>query len=78
MRHVRIDPGEGPGDENLPWTDTTCVRDRMSRPAVTVEADAPLEAALRLMTLPEARDAERDRRVPGREEDAMTPAGPSA
>ena len=51
MRHVRIDPGEGPGDEHLPWTDTTRVRDRMSRPAVTVEADAPLEAALRLMTV---------------------------
>ncbi|HEU4367515.1 MAG TPA: CBS domain-containing protein [Methylomirabilota bacterium] len=49
MRHMRGDPAEGPGETSGPWTETTCVRDRMSRPAVTVAAAAPITEALQLM-----------------------------
>jgi CBS domain-containing protein len=50
VRHMRIDPCEGPGDENAGWANPTSVRDRMSRPAVTVSGRASLAEALRLMT----------------------------
>jgi CBS domain-containing protein len=50
VRHMRIDPCEGPGDENAGWAKLTSVRDRMSRPAVTVSGRASLAEALRLMT----------------------------
>jgi acetoin utilization protein AcuB len=49
VRHVRIDPSEGPGDERAPKTERIYVQERMSRPAVTVAACAPLGEALRLM-----------------------------
>lgn len=49
MRHVRIDPAEGPGEERDPCQAGVCVRERMSHPAVTVAAGAPLAEALRLM-----------------------------
>ena len=49
MRHVRIDPSEGPGDEAAPCRARICVQDRMSRPAVTVVAHASLDKALCLM-----------------------------
>lgn len=49
MRHVRIDPREGPGDEGAPETEQIYVRERMSRPAVTVAARASLGEALHLM-----------------------------
>lgn len=49
MRHMRIDPREGAGDENARGANPVSVRDRMSRPAVTVAATAPLREALRLM-----------------------------
>ena len=51
MRHVRIDPGESPFEEGAPWTEGMCVRDRMSRPAITVAVRAPLGEALRLMAV---------------------------
>jgi CBS domain-containing protein len=47
---MRIDPCEGPGDENVGWAKPTSVRDRMSRPAVTVSGRASLAEALRMMT----------------------------
>jgi acetoin utilization protein AcuB len=49
VRHVRIDPCEGPGDEGAPEAERIYVQDRMSRPAVTVAACASLGEALRLM-----------------------------
>jgi CBS domain-containing protein len=50
MRHVRIDPAEGATTEDPAGAAGVSVRERMSRPAVTVTADAPLDQALRLMT----------------------------
>lgn len=50
MRHVRIDPREGPPDE-APWAKGTCVRDLMSRPVITVTGGAPLGEALHLMAM---------------------------
>jgi hypothetical protein len=50
VRHMRIDPCEGPGDGNAAWAKPTSVRDRMSRPAVTVSGRASLAEALQLMT----------------------------
>ena len=49
MRHVRIDPTEDPSTERPADATGVSVRDRMSRPAVTVTADAPLAEALGLM-----------------------------
>jgi CBS domain-containing protein len=51
MRHDRIDPAEDPLDERPTWSPRISVRDRMSRPAVTVAAGATLTEALRLMAL---------------------------
>jgi acetoin utilization protein AcuB len=45
---MRIDPAEGPGESNVPPVE---VRERMSRPAVTVAAGAAIGEALRLMAL---------------------------
>jgi len=50
MRHMRIDPGEGPGDERAAWPKPICVRARMSEPPVTVAPTAPLMEALQQMT----------------------------
>jgi CBS domain-containing protein len=47
---MRCDPDEGPCEAGRPWAESLCVRDRMSRPAVTVAAGAPIPEALRLMT----------------------------
>lgn len=49
MRHVRIDPTEGPSRERPAGADDVSVRERMSTPAVIVAASAPLTEALRLM-----------------------------
>ena len=49
MRHVRIDPAEDPSAERPAGAAGVSVRERMSRPAVTVAADAPLAEALGLM-----------------------------
>jgi CBS domain-containing protein len=49
MRHVRIDPAEGPSDERAACKSGACVGERMSRPAVTVTAEAPIAEARRLM-----------------------------
>ena len=49
MRHVRIDPAEDPSTERPAGAAGVSVRERMSRPAVTVTADTPLAEALRLM-----------------------------
>ena len=49
MRHMRIDPSEGPGDANAEHAKPTSVRDRMSRPAVTIVGRASLGEALTLM-----------------------------
>jgi|KBSSwiStaDraftv2_1062776.scaffolds.fasta_scaffold535980_2 acetoin utilization protein AcuB len=49
MRHVRIDPAEDPSTERPAGAAGVSVRERMSRPAVTVAADAPLAEALGLM-----------------------------
>jgi CBS domain-containing protein len=46
---MRIDPCQGPGDEHAAWPEPICVRDWMSKPAVTVAATAPLAEALRRM-----------------------------
>jgi CBS domain-containing protein len=46
---MRIDPRDGPGDENARGAKPVSVRDRMSRPAVTVAASASLREALALM-----------------------------
>ena len=46
---MRIDPSEGPGDANAEHAKSTLVRDRMSRPAVTIAARASLGEALVLM-----------------------------
>jgi CBS domain-containing protein len=51
VRHVRIDPREGPSDDDSRWAEGISVRDRMSRPAVTVTAGAPLGEAIRLMAV---------------------------
>jgi CBS domain-containing protein len=51
MRHVRIDPAEGPLNEPFAWAHGVSVRERMSRPAVTVAGTAPITEALRLMAL---------------------------
>ena len=51
MRHMRIDPAEGPLNEPSAWAHGVSVRERMSRPAVTVAGGAPLTEALRLMAL---------------------------
>lgn len=48
MRHVRIDPAEDSSRER-PSSPYVCVRERMSTPAVTVAATAPVTEALRLM-----------------------------
>ena len=49
MRHTRGDPAEGPSDEWSSLGQSLLVRDRMSRPAVTVTTTATLAEALRLM-----------------------------
>ena len=49
MRHMRIDPSEGPGDANGERAQAIPVRDRMSRPAVTIADRASLDEALTLM-----------------------------
>jgi CBS domain-containing protein len=49
MRHTRIDPREGPGDRVPPSIDIVCVRDCMSRPAVTIAPATPLADAVRVM-----------------------------
>lgn len=49
MRHMRIDPWQGPGDEHVGWPEPVCVREGMSKPAVTVSATVPLAEALRRM-----------------------------
>jgi len=46
---MRIDPGEGPGDANGERTKPIPVRDRMSRPAVTIAGRASLGEALAMM-----------------------------
>jgi len=46
MRHVRIDPAEGASERP---GEMLCVRHRMSRPALTIPAGAPVGEALRLM-----------------------------
>jgi len=51
MRHERIDPAEGPLKEQSAWADGVSVRERMSRPAVTVVDGATITEALRLMAL---------------------------
>lgn len=51
MRHMRIDPSEGPGDANAGNAKPTSVRDRMSRPAVTIAGRASLGEALTLMVV---------------------------
>lgn len=48
MRHTWGDPGSSRGEERAPVL--TCVRDRMSRPVVTIAAHAALAEALRVMT----------------------------
>jgi CBS domain-containing protein len=49
MRHVRFDPAEDPSEERPVCAEVACVRERMSRPAVTVAAGAPIAEARRLM-----------------------------
>ena len=49
MRHMRIDPYQGPGDEHVAWPEPICVGDWMSKPAVTVPATAPVAEALQRM-----------------------------
>lgn len=49
MRHMRIDPCEGPGDEHAGRARAVCVRERMSTPPVTVTATAPLADAVERM-----------------------------
>lgn len=49
MRHTRGDPSEGPSDERCSFTERLLVRDRMSRPAITVAPTATLAEAARLM-----------------------------
>lgn len=51
MRHVRIDPTEDQLKERSAWADGISVRERMSRPAVTVATGATITEALRLMAL---------------------------
>ncbi len=51
MRHERIDPAESPLKEQSAWADGVSVRERMSRPAVTVADGATITEALRLMAL---------------------------
>jgi CBS domain-containing protein len=51
MRHERIDPAESPLKEQSAWADGVSVRERMSRPAVTVADGAMISEALRLMAL---------------------------
>jgi hypothetical protein len=45
MRHMRIDPSQGPGDEHVAWPEPACVRDCISKPVVTVSVTAPLTEA---------------------------------
>lgn len=49
MRHMRIDPSEGPGDTNAERARPISVGERMSKPAVTIVARAALGDALALM-----------------------------
>jgi CBS domain-containing protein len=49
MRHMRIDPSEGPADANGERAKAIPVRGRMSRPAVTIADRASLGEALTLM-----------------------------
>lgn len=49
MRHTRGDPSEGPSDERCSPGERLLVRDRMSRPPVTVTAMTTLAEAMRLM-----------------------------
>jgi CBS-domain-containing membrane protein len=51
MRHERIDPAEGPRQEQPAWAHGVSVGERMSRPAVTVADGATITEALRLMAL---------------------------
>jgi CBS domain-containing protein len=48
MKHNRIDPATGPPETQKPGAGV-CVRERMSRPAVTVVSSTSLDEALRLM-----------------------------
>ena len=49
MRHMRIDPWEGPGDKPVAHPKPMCVRERMSKPPVMVTATATLEEAQQRM-----------------------------
>ena len=49
MRHTRADPAEGPSDERSPCGDGILVRERMTRPVITIGVGAPLDEALGLM-----------------------------
>lgn len=51
MRHMRGDPAEGPSDTGGQFPHTLLVRDRMTKPAVTVTPTTTLTEALRLMAL---------------------------
>ena len=51
MRHTRADPSEGPSDERCAPAERLLVRDRMSRPAVTVTPTTTLAEAMRLMAM---------------------------
>jgi CBS domain-containing membrane protein len=50
MRHIRIDPAEGPSEKRSPCGNGVCVRERMSRHVITVVAGTPVAEAQRLMT----------------------------
>ena len=49
MRHTRGDPSEGPSDERCAPGERLLVRDRMSRPVVSVRPATTLADAIRLM-----------------------------
>jgi CBS domain-containing protein len=49
MRHTRFDPAEGAADEQSAPGERLLVRDRMSRPAITVTPTTTLAEAVRLM-----------------------------
>ncbi|HEY7540800.1 MAG TPA: hypothetical protein VIF11_11705 [Methylomirabilota bacterium] len=46
---MRIDPSEGPGDENAERATPAMARDRMSRSPMTIESRTALGKALALM-----------------------------
>lgn len=49
MRHTRGDPSEGPSDERCAFGECLVVRDRMSRPAITVRPTTTLAEAMKVM-----------------------------